>query len=190
MRYIETEFGILSLTELAPLIAERVGNAAFDISEGRFTSLPVEPLLLELHRCVCGGVTSRFAGRWRLKNVRIGSHQPPDYWRVPALMRAFSADVAERLRSQVDAHVDRQVEDLAFAEGQFLSIHPFEDFNGRTARLFLTELLYRMNLPTVNTATETEAENKRYLEALQAFDDSDPRPLREVWRQRFGRPQI
>jgi fido (protein-threonine AMPylation protein) len=29
------------------------------------------------------------------------------------------------------------LEFLAFAEGRFLKIHPFRDFNGRTIRLFL-----------------------------------------------------
>ena len=39
------------------------------------------------------------------------------------------------------------LEFLAFAEGRFLTVHPFADFNGRTVRLFLAELLRRLDLP-------------------------------------------
>jgi len=78
------------------------------------------------------------------------------------------------------------LEMLAFAEGRFLTIHPFRDFNGRTIRLFLVELLRRLDLPEVNLAPERETERHRYFAALEAADERDWSPLVEVWRERLG----
>ncbi len=186
-RYVETTRGILSYQQLAPLLARQVANAELEISEGSFADTPLSDLTLELHRRLCGELTPSMAGRWRSKDVRVGAHSPPPYWRVPVLMHQFAADLAVRLNQPGQAPVARVMENLTFAEGQFLCIHPFEDFNGRVSRLFLQELLRRMGMPTVEMATSTEDERQRYFAALQAFDQHDPRPLAAFWQWRFSR---
>jgi hypothetical protein len=80
---------------------------------------------------------------------------------------------------------DLTLELLAFAEGRFLSIHPFPDFNGRTIRLFLLELLRRLDLPRVTLAPESETERELYFRALEAADQLDWQPLVRLWQQRF-----
>ena len=74
---------------------------------------------------------------------------------------------------------------LSFAEGRLLHIHPFEDFNGRVSRLFLLELLHRLDLPVVTLAPEAGAATAAYFAALRAWDQRDPGPLTALWRQRF-----
>ena len=185
-RYVETEVGILSYQALAPLLAERVGHAEFDISVRKFAELRIEDLLLELHRRVCGDLLPRIAGRWRVRNVRTGAHTPPQYWRVPMQMREFAANLDERLSNIENDEQSQSLRDLAFAEGRFLHIHPFEDFNGRVARLFLIELLHRMELPVIDTATRTSDERKNYFQALRAYDRNDPRPLIGIWKKRLS----
>lgn len=74
---------------------------------------------------------------------------------------------------------------LAFAEDRFLGIHPFQDFNGRTIRLFLLELLRRLDLPRVTLAPESEADRQTYFQALEAADRADWQPLIQIWQQRF-----
>jgi len=74
---------------------------------------------------------------------------------------------------------------LAFAEGRSLSIHPFQDFNGRTIRVFLTELLRRLDYPMVDLAPDTEADRARYFAALEAADHNDWEPLITIWKNRF-----
>jgi hypothetical protein len=78
---------------------------------------------------------------------------PPPPHQVPVLMRNFGADLLARWPDAAAAPGDFTLELLAFAEGRFLSIHPFQDFNGRTIRLFLLELLRRLDLPTHSTKT-------------------------------------
>ncbi len=186
-RYVETSLGVLSYSELAPLLAERVANTELAISNRTFADMPVYDVLLELHRSICGDLTPHMAGRWRLREVRVGEHEPPSYWQVPMLMHNYAADVEARMGSVDDAPGERLIEDLAFAEGRLLHVHPFEDFNGRVTRLFLTELLYRLNLSVIDPATSSAEETQRYFAALRAYDRSDPRPLSAIWRYRFSR---
>lgn len=96
------------------------------------------------------------------------------------------ADLETRLASPIAGQSDQTARDLAFAEGRFLYIDPFEDFNGRVTRLFLFELLHRMDLPIMDTATRTPEEKDRYLEALGAYDRNDPRPLVAIWKRRIA----
>ncbi len=60
---------------------------------------------------------------------------------------------------------------LAFAEGRFLTVHPFRDFNGRTIRVFLLELLRRLDLPRVELAPQTETGRAAYFAAFHALRD-------------------
>ncbi|MDA1277671.1 MAG: hypothetical protein O2960_27035 [Verrucomicrobia bacterium] len=66
-----------------------------------------------------------------------------------------------------------------------MSIHPFPDFNGRTIRLLLLELLRRLDLTRVTLAPESEAERELYFRALEAADQLDWQPLLRIWQQRF-----
>ena len=191
-RYLETSAGILSYRQLAPLIAERVAETELAIADRRFADLPVHDLLLELHRCICADLTPAMAGRWRVRDVRVGSHQAPPYWQVAQLMRSYCADLQVRLDG-LNQHADEHliIDDLSFAEGRLLHVHPFEDFNGRVSRLFLIELLYRLDLPVIDPAASSPEETTRYFAALRAYDHHDPRPLTAIWRRRFaqGTPQ-
>ena len=185
-RYIETSAGILSYQQLAPLLAERVAETELAIADRRFGDLPVHDLLLELHRCICADLTPHMAGRWRLRDVRVGGHQAPPYWQVPQMMHGYAADLDARLAG-LEQHSDEHlIDDLAFAEGRVLHVHPFEDFNGRVSRLFLIELLYRLDLPVIDPAASSPEETRRYFAALRAYDHHDPRPLTAIWRHRFA----
>lgn len=185
-RYVETQLGILSYQQLAPHLAERVGLTEVAIGERQFASHPLDEfLILELHRRICGDLVPAIAGRWRTRDVQVGDHQAPPAWRVPMLMRDYAADLAARVAHAPADPDERLIETLTFAEGQLLHIHPFEDFNGRTTRLFLIELLYRLDLPIVDPATEEGDETGRYFAALRAYDNSDNSSLAAFWRERF-----
>ena len=162
-RYIETSAGILSYQELAPLLAERVADTELAISDRAFAALPFHDLLLDLHRRICADLTPEIAGRWRLRDVRVGEHQAPPHWQVPMLMRNYAADLEARLAGLDGNSGERLIDDLAFAEGRLLHVHPFEDFNGRVSRLFLVELLYRLDLPVIDPATSSSGGDQSLL---------------------------
>jgi CRISPR-associated endonuclease/helicase Cas3 len=57
------------------------------IEEGEFAQAALDDaLLLRFHRLICGDLVPQLAG-WRRTNVSVGSHTPPDFFRVPGLVR-------------------------------------------------------------------------------------------------------
>jgi len=185
-RYIETTRGVLSYSQLAPLLAERVLKVQQDIEDGLFASRPLdESLLLDLHRGICADLTPGWAGRIRDADVRVGEHHPPPPYHVAQFMRDYFSDLNERLTAIAGPDNPLLLECLAFAEGRLLSIHPFTDFNGRATRLFLAELLRRLDLPSVELAPVEVSKRAEYLKAIRAADKVDWKPLIELWRERL-----
>ena len=185
-RFIETTRGILSYSQPAPLLAERVLKVQQDIEEETFAARPLdEALLFELHGNICGDLTPDWAGRFRTIEVIVGPHTPPLAREVPLLIRNYFGDLTARLGDPGAPMDPLLTETLAFAEGRLLSIHPFFDFNGRVTRLMLAELLRRMDLPLVELAPTTGESRARYLRALRAADSMDWKPLADVWRERL-----
>jgi CRISPR-associated endonuclease/helicase Cas3 len=185
-RFIETARGVLSYAQLAPLLAERVLKIQQDIEDELFAGRPLdESLVLDFHREICGDLTPNWAGRFRDAEVRVGEHHPPPPYRVPQLMRDYFADLNTRITALRDTNDPLLLELLAFAEGRLLFIHPFPDFNGRATRLFLAELLRRLELPAVELAPVSPAGRRRYLDALHAADKLDWQPLITVWKDRL-----
>lgn len=188
-RFIETTQGVLTYTERAPLLADRVTVAEAEIYAGVFQEWPLDELLVgDLHRRICVDLIPEWAGKWRDIEVRVGRLEPPPPFQLPMLMRDYGLDLQARWPAAQLGSLERLLEFLAFAEGRFLTVHPFRDFNGRTIRLLLTELLRRLDLPRVTLAPESEEERQRYFSALEAADRSDWRPLQLLWNDRLALP--
>ncbi|MCX6854474.1 MAG: Fic family protein, partial [Verrucomicrobia bacterium] len=107
-------------------------------------------------------------------------------FQLPMLMRDYGLDLQARWQAAAAEFSDLTLELLAYAEGRFLTVHPFRDFNGRTIRLFLTELLRRLDLPRVELAPESEAGRSAYFAALEAADALDWQPLTDIWNTRLA----
>jgi len=185
-RYVETTLGILSYAELAPHLAERVTRLEAAVVAGEFAARSLdESLLIEFHTRICGDLTPEWAGQWRTVEVAVGPLTPPAPHQLPMLMRDYVLDLQARWEGAAGDDIDLTIEFLAFAEGRFLSVHPFRDFNGRTIRVFLIELLRRLDLPRVELAPETDAGRAEYFAALEAADRRDWRALVAIWKARF-----
>ena len=183
-RYVETTQGILTYTELAPYLAERVTRIETEIFKGAFANTVFcEDLILDLHQRICGDLTPEWAGRWRTVDVAVGNLTPPPPDQVPIDMRNYCLDLQARCENA--SELPSLLELLAFAEGRFLSIHPFRDFNGRTIRLLLTELLRRLDLPPVDLVPQTEDARLAYFQALESADQNDLKPLVQIWQCRL-----
>lgn len=98
-------------------------------------------------------------------------------------MRDYLLDLRTRL--QHGDTLELLPELLAFAEGRLLTIHPFADFNGRLARLWIWELLRRLDLPPVELAPSQPAEVQHYLTALRAADGANFGLLTNLWKRRL-----
>lgn len=185
-RFIETAQGILSYGELAPLLSDRVTALEAELIKGSFADAQIsEDLFLDLHRRIAGDLVPNWAGRWRDIPVTVGPLEPPPPFQVPILMRDYARDLQARWPGVAKDQGELLLELLAFAEGRFLTIHPFRDFNGRTVRVLLVELLRRLDLPHVQLAPQTDAARAEYFSALEAADHHDWRPLTSIWQRRF-----
>ncbi len=185
-RFIKTTRGVLRYSEVAPLLAERVTRLEAALYSEAFASRLLEAdLLLEFHRSICGDLVPEWAGRWRTIAVSVGRLHPPAPHQVPLVMRDYERDLQARWHDAAANISDLTLEFLAFAEGSFLAIHPFQDFNGRTIRVFLLELLRRLDLPRVELAPQTDAGRAEYFAALESADRHDWQPLIAIWKSRF-----
>lgn len=143
---------------------EAVDHAeAFDYTydlAGRDTPF-TEADLRSLHRLVLQRSQPDYAGRYRDVQVWISgsSRVPPAPVEVPALMAELFAD----LRTMSEEHPVRRA---AFFHARLVSIHPFVDGNGRTARLASNLLLLRDRYPLAIIQPTPEA-RALYFEALQ-----------------------
>lgn len=98
--------------------------------------------LLRIHETVLRGIEDEHAGHFRSIPVRISGSPVilPNPVKVPDLMDAF----IEWLASSSDRH---PAELAAEAHYQLVTIHPFVDGNGRTARLLMNLILMQHGYP-------------------------------------------
>lgn len=100
-----------------------------------------EELVLELHRTMTMGIPyeNNEPGRYRAHAVRAGSYVPP---RTGPEVRHLMAEFVDWLNSPDVQRWPAVVRAVA-AHFYFISIHPFGDGNGRTARAIESYLLYQ-----------------------------------------------
>ncbi len=118
--------------------------------------------LLELHGLILRGVDSDNAGRYRSVPVRIGGsrHEPPQPYLLDKLMEDYfihymqQRDVLHPVLLAADMHE------------RLVSIHPFIDGNGRTARLVMNLILLR-NGYTIANLKGDPASRLAYYQALE-----------------------
>lgn len=166
--YKETAFGIIPRDELLMKEAEGIAKGIeYILSASK--SLPIgSDFLLQLHKACFGWIFPTWAGKYRKINVQTSSHTFPNHTDVQVLVRDFFGDLNERLRHDFEA-----IELIAWAHHRIVWIHPFKDYNGRTARLFSNYLMLLCSLPLAEIQVESEEERKQYIAALKAADNGD-----------------
>lgn len=98
--------------------------------------------ILEIHRLVLQGIDNDNAGKYRNVSARITGYRVvlPNYIKVPERMKEF----IKWLNEDKCIH---PVQKAALAHYKLVSIHPFIDGNGRTARLLMNLVLMQHGYP-------------------------------------------
>lgn len=109
---------------------------------GRKKNDITEKELLKIHHIILSKIDDTNAGRYRNVPVRIAGSTVvmPNHIKIPTLMEDFFA----WLRGP---HTENVIQVAADAHFKFVSIHPFTDGNGRTARLLMNLLLMQSGYP-------------------------------------------
>lgn len=174
--YKETAFGIISRTKLIPMEIEGIKKAwDFVLSQRKKDNLPITPAFLKkLHQVGFGWIFPKTAGKFRAIEVVVSEHTPPKFYLAPEMIENFCKDTKARMKHlpKIDEpnFLEELIKLMAWAHHRFLWIHPFQDYNGRIARLLNNIILLNLNLPPIELKVETKLGRKKYIKALQAGD--------------------
>lgn len=126
--------------------------------------------LLQLHGLILRGINSRDAGRYRNVQVRISGaeHVPPQPYLVDKMMEDYFAYYRMHSRSIHPVILAAEMHE------RLVTIHPFIDGNGRTARLVMNLVLLTHGFP-IAILKGDNTDRQRYYDALAAVQmDDDP----------------
>lgn len=99
-RFIESSLGIKSYSELAPYLARGVERVMASLLEQHLEELKITyEFICKLHKDAFGELFPSWAGRYRDRDVAVGTYNPPPYFEVPVLMRGYCDDLEFRLAS-------------------------------------------------------------------------------------------
>lgn len=154
------EGNTLSIAEVKTLLIDRVSIGGKDLRElyevtnnekayklikNRLEQGAVldEELIKDIHQVVMENIIE--GGLYRSYNVRItgAGFTPPDWMEVRNNMKWFMADF-EAKKSDLNP-----IELASYVHAEFVRIHPFQDGNGRTARLILNFILIKKGFQPV-----------------------------------------
>lgn len=96
-----------------------------------------ENIIIHLHKLFFQKIDEKTAGVYRDVQVFITGTEyvPPQASEIPALMKELSNDLEKKWDSEHPVNL------AAYAHQRLVDIHPFEDGNGRTARLLMNLIL-------------------------------------------------
>lgn len=132
--------------------------------------------ILAIHGLILKNIEKESVGIYRRGQVRIlgAPFLPPNYLKVPRLMD----DLFEWINKNPEKlHL---IELAALAHYRFVTIHPFYDGNGRTARLLMNLILMQSGYPFVIVPAN---DRKRYYNALAKADNDDFYPFINLMAQ-------
>lgn len=126
-----------------------------------------------IHALVLHAIDRENAGRYRGLPVMISGsrYQPPQPWQVSKLMEDYGHWLTGASRTL------HPVIRAAEAHERLVTIHPFIDGNGRTARLVMNLLLQQDGYPIVNIPGDTDSRHAYYDALEQTNLLGDPMPF-------------
>ena len=158
----------------------RAENYLYDLPEDTdFTAA----LLLDLHRAAFGRMYE-WAGQYWRSNPNVGDFLPPPYQQVPTLFYQFAEEVQHR--QQLVATEAELVSLLAYAHHRFVTIHPFTNGNGRTARLLTNFLAFRHGYQEIALYQRAAGQQREeYLRAIKAGNGLDYKLLEQLIKRQL-----
>ena len=177
--YKQTAFGILSRSKVVQLETEGVKKAQDYIVKLNESKAVITPqLVLDIHKVGFGFIFPDWAGKFRTLDVTVGDYEPPHYSQISTLVKNLCEDLSERLKhlpspDSAELFLTELISLLSWFQHRFVWIHPFNDYNGRVARLLTNLLLLNLGLPIITITADTGEEREEYVEAMKAADKHD-----------------
>lgn len=182
----ETKFGILPRREIVKLEVEGVERGLKQIIFFLKRNENITPqMILELHKKSFGWIFPKWAGKFRKIEVEFSGKQAPAFFQVPVMIKELCDNLTERLKhippkSQPENFLKEVISLIVWFQHQFVWIHPFNDYNGRTARLLSNLLFMRFSLPIVEIKIESKKDRDVYIQTMQKADAGDYSLLEDI----------
>jgi len=177
--YKNTAFGILPRSKVVTLEKEGIKRGLqYILKLSNKRPSITSQVIRDVHQISFGFVFPDWAGKFRSVDVEVGEYKPPHYSRVPEMIRNLCDDLQERLRHvSLPKFQEKFLADVislfAWFQHRFVWIHPFNDYNGRTARLLTNLLLLNLGLPVLEIKADSGRDRKRYIAAMEKADKHD-----------------
>lgn len=177
--YKETIFGIISHKKLLSfeLKGTKKGLELIKKILVRNQKIEITPeLILAVHKESFGWIFPDWAGKYRTIRVEFSGKETVFPHQIAELMLNLCADLKERLinlDSNESNFIEKVVELISWFQHRFVWIHPFQDYNGRIARMMTSLILLTLNLPAIEIKANTGNDRKKYLEAMYAADEGN-----------------
>ena len=163
--YAQEALGIIRAEEF---IIDLETDVVFDVS-----------LILKIHRIAFHHLYE-WAGKWRNQRTNIGIEKE----KIPYSITEYAEQV-EYFKNHIHSN-EELINCISYAHHRFTFIHPFNNGNGRTARL-ITDLLSMLNgyQPINLYVKEDGSDREKYKAALKAADKYDDTYLKELIRNQL-----
>lgn len=187
--YKETAFGVISGSQLIPLEAKGIKRALDCIIKISASKPHITPeIIKDIHKEGFAFIFPDWAGTFRLIEVTVGDYIPPSRYDIPQLVKNLCDDLEERLKHLHSAQDQAQylaevISLLAWFQHKLIWIHPFQDYNGRIARLVTNLLLLNLDLPIVEIKADSKKDRERYIKAMKEADQGNLTKLENLLAQ-------
>lgn len=174
--YKITKKGIVPRSKLVKLEAEGVKRGLKYIQAVKNKKVSSD-LILKIHKKTFCFIFD-WAGKFRKIEVKISGHEAPHFYNVPVLIKQYCDYIEERFnhlppKNQTELFFNELIYLLSWIQHQFVFIHPFQDYNGRAARLLTNFILLRLGLPMMEIKIESKKDRDSYIKAMQLADKGD-----------------
>lgn len=180
--YKQTAFGVIPRSKLLQLELKGTKRGLEFIAINYRQNITPE-IILKIHETAYAWIFPNWAGKYRAIRVEYSGKEAPLPHLVPALVTNLCADLDARLKYLDTDNVENIIELLAWFQHRFVSIHPFQDYNGRLARMLTTYILLQLNLPPIEIKANTLQDRDNYLQAMYVADENDYSKLEKLIKQ-------
>lgn len=170
--YKQTAFGIVPREKLLALEIEGTQKGLKFVAQNYQSEITPE-MILAIHKIAFGWIFPDWAGKLRTIRVEYSGKEAPLPHLLPQLVINLCADLNERLKHLDHENMKVVVGLLAWFQHRFVQIHPFQDYNGRLARMMTILILLNIGLPPIEIKADTDVDRQKYLEAMYGADEGD-----------------
>ena len=183
--YKQTIFGILPRNKVLELEVLGTRKGLLFLNKTVKSNDKLTPdFIKEIHKISFSDILMDDAGKFRIIQVTYSGKEAPHFSKIAEMTKILCEDAEFALSKSPkltdNLFMERVVELLSHFQHRFVFIHPFVDYNGRSARMFTSYILMRLNLPIIEINTEKSKDRKDYIKALQKADEGDYQDLENI----------